>query len=339
MKFHSCLLLLWLLPGTGQAQEEPAPAVATRLEMYGRLDLSLDHGGGQTALTDNTSRLGFRGSEALGGANTVAYGIEFGINADTGSTVNPMLRNAWVALSGRFGHLALGRLDSANPAGSPLYSQINTWTEFVMHDAGASAIGTKILNARNRVANALAWRSPQWASWSARARFFQSDPQVGTCSSSVSHEGQCRQFDLALNFSGQAWQGGVAWVADRREGGLLPNDFRHKWQVLASRRGTRLKSWLILGQDHYQPASGKRNHIPYSLLGASLTLQGRHRLVANLMKRRLPEQNAGRLKRMQGGYSYHFSQRSMAYVLLDHTAGSGSQPRLRVVSLGMQQRF
>ena len=42
---------------------------------------------------------------------------------------------------------------------------------------------------------------------------------------------------------------------------------------------------------------------------------------------------------MQAGYSYHFSQRSMAYVLLDHTASSGTQPQLRIASLGMQHRF
>src|SRR5256885_3210142 len=55
-------------------------------------------------------------------------------SSDLGSLTTPAFRNSYVALRGSLGTVALGRLDSANPTGSPLYSQVTGITSFAAND-------------------------------------------------------------------------------------------------------------------------------------------------------------------------------------------------------------
>jgi predicted porin len=58
----------------------------------------------------NTSRLGFLGSEDLGGGTKALFQLEMGIAADTGAADTPLFkRQATVGLEGRYGTLLLGR--------------------------------------------------------------------------------------------------------------------------------------------------------------------------------------------------------------------------------------
>lgn len=94
--------------------------------IYGVLDAGLRyaHGlestnngsaGSSTALNsgiNTTSRLGFRGSEDLGGGLKAIFNLESGINVDTGAMANTAKqfdRASWVGLQGGWGTLTLGR--------------------------------------------------------------------------------------------------------------------------------------------------------------------------------------------------------------------------------------
>lgn len=55
------------------------------------------------------SRLGFRGTEDLGDGLKASFQLEQQVNIDTGDGMNFGQREAWVALSGGFGKLGLGR--------------------------------------------------------------------------------------------------------------------------------------------------------------------------------------------------------------------------------------
>ena len=131
MQLHTPLVLtaftcLALASAAGHAQT---------VNIYGRLALTVNQieTGSNTKvreLRDNASRLGFRGVEDLGGGLQALFGLEMGLNADTGSLTDPAFRNSYVGLRGGWGTVALGRLDSANPTGSPLYSQIIALTSF-----------------------------------------------------------------------------------------------------------------------------------------------------------------------------------------------------------------
>src|SRR5256885_2869366 len=114
-------------------------AHAQDMQVYGQIRLTVNHlktgnAGSTMEERDNASRLGFRGKEELGGGLQALFGMEMGLDADTGSLTTPAFRNSYVALRGSLGTVALGRLDSANPTGSPLYSQVTGITSFAAND-------------------------------------------------------------------------------------------------------------------------------------------------------------------------------------------------------------
>jgi predicted porin len=98
-----------------------AAMAQSSVTVYGRVDLSvgsqkeLDKGsqtklfnGGDGGLT--TSRLGFRGVEDLGGGLKAGFKLEHRLNADDGTTQDPLWKGeSTVSLSGGFGEVKLGR--------------------------------------------------------------------------------------------------------------------------------------------------------------------------------------------------------------------------------------
>lgn len=102
-----------------QAQTAPASTVT----IYGLLDISVARAtaaGGHMTKVDsghaNGSRLGFRGSEDLGGGLRANFLLESGINADTGANgqnqgagAKFFGRGAYVGLAGGFGEVRIGR--------------------------------------------------------------------------------------------------------------------------------------------------------------------------------------------------------------------------------------
>ena len=104
--------------------------------LYGTADLSArfvknDGSSRRLALAQdgvNSSQLGFRGAEDLGGGLKAGFNLLAGVNADTG-TVNAKFwnRQSIVYLSGSFGEIRLGRLlrgstAFALPAAEKLFS-------------------------------------------------------------------------------------------------------------------------------------------------------------------------------------------------------------------------
>jgi predicted porin len=95
--------------------------------IFGTIDLGLTHlrtsEGSNTGMSHsnaNISRIGFRGTEDLGGGLAAAFWLEGGYSPDSGAGPGPtgltslsFNRRATVALQGGFGELRLGRDDSA----------------------------------------------------------------------------------------------------------------------------------------------------------------------------------------------------------------------------------
>lgn len=124
------LAALAAISGAAQAQ--------SNVTIYGIVDMALQHQNtgekaGATLGLDSGiqsgSRLGFKGTEDLGGGLKANFQLEMGVNADTGSSAQGGLafgRQAWVGLSGDFGSLNLGRqytpafiaIDSFDPFGT-----------------------------------------------------------------------------------------------------------------------------------------------------------------------------------------------------------------------------
>lgn len=329
------------LAASGLFLSAAPPAWAQDLQAYGQVRLSINHvktgnAGSVTEERDNASRLGFRGKEDLGDGMAALFGVEMGLDADTGAATTPAYRNSYVALRGSAGTVALGRLDSANPTGSPLYSQVTRITSFAANDAGATAIGTSILNARNRTSNAVGYQSPTWGGVNVRARYYlRGDTRT------PDQENGAKSLDLGLNYAAGPWSAGIGYGRDTRPGGLLANEFSSKWQVAVRYDFGAIEPYVLLGRDAYAKASATaRTDVDYWLVGSRFSA-GPHALVVNAMQRDVQASVRGLRKRQQVAYTYALSKRTelQAFIDRDGIDSSRSNVAVRAVGAGVRHDF
>jgi len=94
-----------------------APAFAQSVTLWGRLNTSVESQkfGAQDrkiVVQNNSSRLGFKGSEDLGGGLKASFSLEHGLNSDTGAATGGTTfwnRASWVQLEGSFGGIRAGK--------------------------------------------------------------------------------------------------------------------------------------------------------------------------------------------------------------------------------------
>jgi len=94
----------------------PAMAATSNVDVYGKVRVSVDFvdsdAGDNNGMHDRVSRIGFKGSEDLGGGLKAIWQAESGFKA-AGSTSNVnMGRNTFIGLAGGFGTVVLGRHDT-----------------------------------------------------------------------------------------------------------------------------------------------------------------------------------------------------------------------------------
>ncbi len=318
-----------------------AASTAQTVTIYGRLATTANQieTGNTTKLRelrDNASRLGFRGVEDLGGGLQASFGLEMGLSVDTGLMTDPVYRNSYVALRGGWGTVALGRLDSANPTGSPLYSQIIALTSFAPNDAGATATSTSMQNARNRTSNSIGYQSPTWAGANLRARFYLRG--AGTAAEA---EDAASSWDLGLNYQTGKLKAALGYATDSRRGGLANNEFDDKWQAgLNYEVLPGLELYLLGGVDRYKNTNTRRRDVEYAILGTAYT-QGAHKVVFNLMQRDVQTSLTGERKRQQLSYQYFLSKRTdlQAFIDNDGIDSSRSNVRVRAIGAGVRHNF
>ena len=94
-----------------------APAFAQSVTLWGRLNTTVESQklGNQdrkVVVQNNSSRLGFKGTEDLGGGLKASFSLEHGLNSDTGVATGGTQfwnRASWVQLEGSFGGVRLGK--------------------------------------------------------------------------------------------------------------------------------------------------------------------------------------------------------------------------------------
>lgn len=117
-----------------------APAFAqSSVTIYGRVNVSVEKQKtgdvSDSTLVDNASRIGFKGTEDLGGGLKANFVIEHGFNAATGKAAGAMWgREATVGLSGSFGAIRLG-----NMAASDAYFATSDYVDMHNHGTGTSS--------------------------------------------------------------------------------------------------------------------------------------------------------------------------------------------------------
>ena len=155
--FATAATLLALATGGAQAQGST--------EIYGRLNLSAERqdldGTKNSGIFDNSSRIGFRGTEDLGGGLKAGFVLEHGFNADTGSIAGGNWvgafwgRESTLSLSGSFGTLRFGNM----PA-SEAYFATADYVSMHNHDTGSSADALYGFVSVGQLTSAIAYTSP-----------------------------------------------------------------------------------------------------------------------------------------------------------------------------------
>jgi predicted porin len=309
----------------------------TTVTTYGEIRLTYNEvkTGSSTSvkeLRDNASRLGFRGVEDLGGGMKAMFGLEMGYGADSGAMGDPAFRNSYVALQGGWGTVALGRLDSANPTGSPLYSQIINLTSFAPNDAGATAPSTSMFNSRNRTSNSIGYASPKLNGASMKARAYLRG--AGTATEA---EDSAESLDLGFDYDAGPLSMAVGWGRDKRDGGLKANEFDNKWQAGLNYNFKPFDIYYVAGADRFQSTATTRRSVKYSVLGGTYT-EGVHKVVVNLMKRDVQTSLSGVRNRYQISYQHLLSKRTQLQFFYDNDGIDSSKTDVRVKAMGMGVR-
>jgi predicted porin len=151
-----------------------AQAQNANVVLYGRLNLDLEAVSGRQAdgsdprvwrLSSNSSRLGVRGTEALGGGLNAIFQIESSINGDSsGGTLAG--RDTFVGLQGGWGTVKFGYFLMPLDDLHPIFGNAPTYTTSILSTADLWAQGALSKEAGGfdaRIGNSLRYDSPVWS--------------------------------------------------------------------------------------------------------------------------------------------------------------------------------
>src|SRR2546423_9941908 len=159
-----------------------AQAQTANVTLYGRLNIDyelvngkqpVDANGNQpnpnvSRLSSNSSRLGVRGTESLGGGLNAIFQIEQNVSGDTGnsSTSSFGSRETFVGLQGAWGTFKMGKFLMPYDDLHPIFGNVPTYTTSILSTADLWSQGTLSKFAGGfdaRLGNSLRYDSPVWS--------------------------------------------------------------------------------------------------------------------------------------------------------------------------------
>ena len=170
----------------------PAAFAATaNVDIYGIMNIAIqdtDANNVDLDVVDNVSRIGFKGSEDLGGGLKAIWQIEQGLNASTADQTafgGKGLRNTFVGLSGGFGTALIGRHDTPYKLSTVKYDIFGDTIADYNGGAGSGAApldGVALIDAGQdaRASNAIAYISPTWSGFHFAAAVVTSMDQLNS---------------------------------------------------------------------------------------------------------------------------------------------------------------
>lgn len=168
------------------------PAMAQSADpvtLYGRVYLtveSVEAKGGTTPVAqrvrmrDQSSYLGVRGEENLGGGLTAFFQLETGFNPDQPSGTFAT-RNSGVGLRGGWGSILLGRWDT--PFKQTMVASVDPWADLQMGDITGAAIRQGDFSLR--AANVIQYWSPRFADVQAKAMYVANEGRTAQANPSM----------------------------------------------------------------------------------------------------------------------------------------------------------
>ena len=159
-----------------------APAAFAESTVYGKFHVSvdkvdIDNGVDNWQANSRSSRLGFKGSEDLGGGLKAIYQLELSVDVTDGTGVTGTNRNTFLGLAGDWGTFLVGRHDT--PAKVAFYAGGNDVlgdSILDLNPGGANPIG---VFTERRASNAIAYVSPNFSGFTVAAAVIPGE-QKGT---------------------------------------------------------------------------------------------------------------------------------------------------------------
>lgn len=195
-------------------------AQASSVQIYGRLNLGVDNysATGATAgsaadfksrarIYDSGSRLGFRGSEDLGGGLKAIFQMESGVNVDTGNNLGQSTaangstgflasRDSFVGLEGGWGRVKFGRQSLfwsngaiAQTGGNYISAEI----PWISHHGGMG----RVAGINSRQSNVTMYDSPNWGSFNFSA-FYAPNSEAAAANADT----DARLWGVTLRYTG-----------------------------------------------------------------------------------------------------------------------------------------
>jgi predicted porin len=330
---HGFVAAAALLSGTAFAQSS--------VTIYGIVDLSGEYDSGHSKLVEIQSgnnygsRLGFKGSEDLGGGYFADFVLEGGINVDTGSSGQGGTlfgRQAFGALRTPYGTLSAGRQYSS------IYVLTSEFSEFFNSPSGAStaviggfaggyepvrgssatavppATGASVNGDPGRVNNTLRYTTPSFGGLKASALYGLGEVTGATF--------KTRLFDGSVRYTAGNVDAMVSYVDDRAAGSTPATSTNVSTASAAA--GYTWNAWHV--EAGYLMVNDKR---PANLDGKGFWVGGDYRVGAStfrvqLVQSRPEHTTVGKTNAFGPGYQYDFSKRTFLYTSVARFQNGGT---------------
>jgi len=209
-----------------------AQAQTANVTLYGRLNLTMEAVSGQQVqaelpasaapvnrtvyrVSTNSSRLGVRGSEALGGGLSAIFQIESSINADSGGGTLAG-RETFVGLQGTWGTFKVGNFLAPYDDIHPIFGNVPTLTTSILSTAALWAQGSQSKDNGAfdaRLGNSIRYDSPRIAGFLGSIQIAQADTSNSTLAQQQRHA-----YVLSTGgfYSNGPFQAGIAYEANTK---------------------------------------------------------------------------------------------------------------------------
>lgn len=252
MKIQRLMLAALAVCGTTAAMAQSSVTI------YGRVNTTIERqkvgDESVTGMFNNSSRIGFKGVEDLGGGLKAGFILESGFASDTGAGLQGFQRQSELNLSGNFGMLRLGNFDAES------YYATADFISMHNHDTGSSA--DALYDYNMRTANKIAYRTPDMGGFWAEVQhsFHEKAP------------GERNAWDFAANYNAGALGLGAGYsqVGDDKQAGLRASYAmgpvtlgayyqRSDKEVLGTRNNFRLSAMYAMGASEFHANVGRAN--------------------------------------------------------------------------------
>ena len=227
-----------------------AQAQTANVTLYGRLNLTMEAVNGQAVdpnlpvtaapvnrtlyrVNSNSSRIGVRGSESLGGGLSAIFQIEDGVNADISGGVHAS-RETFVGLQGTWGTFKMGRFLAPYDDIHPIFGNVPTLTTSILSTANLWAQGSQSFDNGgfdDREANSIRYDSPRLGgfTFSQQISAYDFAPASGGGGTTYGTDAQAKRHAYIGSFGGfyanGPFQAGVAYEWRQKVRGPSLNDY------------------------------------------------------------------------------------------------------------------